>query len=49
MELCPTPNNDLGYPASVQLDDGFILTVYYQAHNPNEKPCLMGTYWRLEP
>ena len=49
IELGDAPNNDLGYPASVQLDDGSILTVYYQADSPEEKPCLMGTYWRLEP
>ncbi len=47
--LGEAPNNDLGYPASVQLDDGSILTVYYQPDSPDEKPCLMGTYWRLEP
>lgn len=38
-------NNDLGYPASVQLKDGFILTVYYQAENPGEKTALMATKW----
>ena len=41
------PNNDLGYPASVQLDDGSIYTVYYQVEQPNEKPCIMGTRWEL--
>ena len=45
--LGEAPNNDLGYPASVQLDDGSILTVYYQPESPDEKPSLMGTYWRL--
>jgi hypothetical protein len=39
-------NGDLGYPASVQLPDGTILTVYYQAENKGEKTCLMGTRWR---
>jgi sialidase-1 len=37
--------NDIGYPASVQLDDGSIWTVYYQPDRPGEKPCLMGTHW----
>lgn len=37
--------NDIGYPASVQLDDGGIWTVYYQPGRPGEKPCLMGTHW----
>ena len=40
-------NGDLGYPASVQLPDGSILTVYYQAEQEGEKPCLMGTLWRV--
>ena len=41
------PNADLGYPASVQLPDSSILTVYYQVDQAGEKPCLMGTRWRL--
>ena len=40
-------NGDLGYPASVQLPDGSILTVYYQAEKKDEKTCLMGTLWRV--
>jgi sialidase-1 len=46
--LAQAPNSDLGYPASVQLDDGSIWTVYYQIDQPGEKTCLMGTHWRLE-
>ncbi len=43
-------NGDLGYPASVELAPGRMLTVYYQA--PSEqphlaKPCIWGTYWEL--
>jgi sialidase-1 len=38
---------DLGYPASVQLEDGSILTVYYQIDQPGEKTCLMATHWKL--
>jgi hypothetical protein len=41
------PDGDLGYPASVQLGDGSILTIYYQKDQPGEKTCLMGTHWRL--
>lgn len=41
------PDGDLGYPASAQLGDGSILTVYYQKDRPDEKTCLMGTHWRL--
>ena len=43
----PAMNSDLGYPASVQLDDGSILTVYYQVDKEGEKPSLMSTHWRL--
>jgi hypothetical protein len=42
-------NGDLGYPASVQLDDGSILTIYYQIDKPGELTCLMSTHWRLNP
>jgi hypothetical protein len=41
------PNGDLGYPASVQLDDDTVLTIYYQIDKPGEKTCLMGTTWKL--
>lgn len=52
------PNEDLGYPASVQLRDGAVLTVYYQSHpsdtlRPPEgpppgrhKPDIWATTWR---
>lgn len=40
------PNGDLGYPASVECDDGTILTVYYQVDQPGEKTCLMTTRWK---
>lgn len=45
--LADAPDGDLGYPASTQLSDGSILTIYYQKDQPDEKPCLMGTHWRL--
>ncbi len=37
------PNGDLGYPASVELERGIILTVYYQ---PDVPP---GTIQRMDP
>ena len=46
--LAPAMNGDLGYPASVELDDGSIFTLYYQVDEPGEKTCLMGTRWRLK-
>jgi hypothetical protein len=45
--LSDAPNEDLGYPASVQLADGSILTIYYQIDQPDETTCLMGTRWRF--
>ena len=35
--LTDAPNSDLGYPASVQLDDGSIYTIYYQQEKAGEK------------
>ena len=46
--LCQNINGDLGYPASVQLDDGSILTIYYQIDQKGEKTCLMVTRWKLK-
>lgn len=48
LNIADAPNGDLGYPASVQLDDGSIYTVYYQVAQLGEKTCLMGTRWRIE-
>jgi sialidase-1 len=41
-------NGDLGYPASIQLDDGSILTIYYQIDQKGEKTSLHSTHWRLK-
>ncbi len=41
------PSGDLGYPATVQLPDGSLVTVYYQAARAGEKTCLMATRWQL--
>ena len=40
-------NGDLGYPATVQLNDHELLTVYYQIEQPGEKTCLMTTRWAV--
>jgi len=45
--LCTDTSPDLGYPASAQLEDGSILTIYYQIDEPGEPTCLMSTHWRL--
>jgi hypothetical protein len=41
-------DGDIGYPASAELPDGSILTVFYQPEAEGEKPCLMGTKWRVK-
>ncbi|MGC9318924.1 MAG: sialidase family protein [Armatimonadota bacterium] len=41
------PDGDLGYPASVECDDGTILTVYYQKETLEDKTVLMTTRWRI--
>ena len=39
-------DTDLGYPTSIQLDDGSIFTVYYM--NTAGSNCFIaGTFWRL--
>ena len=40
-------DTDMGYPSTVENDDGTLLTVYYQKENADEPPCLMATKWRL--
>lgn len=40
-------SRDLGYPASVEIDDGSIITVFYQAERVGDPACLMMTHWRL--
>ncbi|MBP5641147.1 MAG: exo-alpha-sialidase [Victivallales bacterium] len=41
------PSGDLGYPASIELDDGSIMTIYYQLFKADQKCSLMGTIWKL--
>ncbi len=40
-------NDDLGYPASIELERGELLTVYYQVDEVGEKTSLMATRWSL--
>ena len=39
---------DLGYPATAELSDGSLFTVYYQACPGENFPCIMGSRWRIE-
>lgn len=45
--LCETTPCDLGYPASVELSDGSILTVYYQQYEREGFPSILYTKWEL--
>ena len=45
--LSRSDSGDLGYPASIQLDDGSIITIYYQIDKSGEKTSLMQTHWKL--
>jgi len=38
---------DIGYPSTVALPDGSLLTVYYQSPRHFNLPSLMATKWRL--
>ncbi len=40
-------SGDIGYPSSVELSDGSILTVYYQAYGDDKFPSLLYTKWKL--
>lgn len=42
------PSQDLGYPCSVELPDGSLLTVYYQQPSGEKDKCaLLCSRWRL--
>jgi hypothetical protein len=41
------PDGDLGYPASVELADGSLFTVYYQKCAASEKCSLLRSRWTL--
>lgn len=42
------PNADLGYPSTVELSDGSLLTVYYQWEKGNKNAGVYYTKWKLE-
>lgn len=39
--------NDLGYPSTVELDDGSLISVYYQKYEDDKKCSILYTKWRL--
>ncbi len=42
------PSSDLGYPATVELDDGSLFSVYYQQLDGDENTSLMCCRWTLD-
>ncbi len=47
MVLSEAPNKDLGYPSTVQLVDGTLLTVYYKIVPPATKTAICYTKWKV--
>ena len=49
--MTPTPRADpdwdLGYPATAELADGSLFSVYYQKAEPNEKGSILWSRWQL--
>ena len=41
------PNGDLGYPSTVELAPGELLSIYYQIDQIGEKTCFIATRWSL--
>ncbi len=39
---------DLGYPSTVEMDDGSLMTVYYQRYEDDTKCSMLYTKWNLE-
>lgn len=42
------PDTDLGYPSTIELSDGSLLTVYYQKFPGDGKCSILQTQWRLK-
>ena len=39
---------DLGYPSTVEMDDGSLMTVYYQKYEDDPKCSMLYTRWNLK-
>ena len=40
-------STDLGYPSTVQLDDGLLITVWYELMKDSPKALLRQARWRI--
>lgn len=45
MVLSEAPDGDMGYPATVELEDGSLVTVYYQRYENDIRTSIMYTKW----
>ena len=46
--LSYSESNDIGYPSTVELSDGSLLTVYYQRYENDENTSVLGTKWSIK-
>ncbi|MGN1408752.1 MAG: sialidase family protein [Eubacteriales bacterium] len=46
--IADAKNGDLGYPASAELPDGSIVTVYYQQYEGDRTTSILSSRWRLK-
>lgn len=42
------PSGDLGYPSTVEFDDGSLLTIWYEQMKESPKAVLRQAHWRIE-
>ena len=40
--------SDLGYPATAELEDGSLITVYYERYKDDKFTSILGTKWTIE-
>ena len=45
--LSDARNGDLGYPATTELDDGSLVTVYYQPYGDDLRTSILYTKWEI--
>ena len=45
--LSTAEDNDIGYPSTVELKDGSLLTVYYERFGKDKQTSVLGTKWKL--
>ena len=50
LAIRPTPRvGDLGYPRTVELADGTLLTVWYERMKDSPKAVLRQAHWIIKP